>query len=134
MRPYAILLASLAAACLAGCSSEPAALPVSGTVTLHGQPLDQGFIEFSPLDESGLMSGAQILNGQYSVPAEQGLSAARYQVRITSSEGGAVVGDEPPGESTITAKERIPPEFNINSQQEVEVKDSGENKFDFNIP
>lgn len=120
---------------LAGCSSEPTAIPVYGTVTLHGQPLDQGSIQFTPLDEKNLMSGGQIAEGKYSLPAEQGLSEGTYLVSITSSEGGlAVDRNEPPGESTVTAKERIPADFNTNSRQEVEVKKSGENSFVFNIP
>lgn len=67
---------------LTGCSKQPEHIAVSGWVTFHGQPLDQGFIEFAPLADTGLMSGAEIKEGHYSLPAEKGLSEGRYQVRI----------------------------------------------------
>lgn len=131
MRAWALVLV-LASLC--GCNDQPQAIGVSGTVTFQGKPLDQGSIEFVPLDPAHLMSGAQIAEGKYQVPPEKGLSEGRYVVRLWSSEGGTVVPDAAPGESTITAKERIPPSFNVDSTHEVEVKAGAENKFDFNIP
>ena len=121
---------------LAGCSADDTdAIPVSGQVTFQGQPLDQGFIEFTPLNEAHRLSGAAINQGEYSLPANQGLSAGKYQVRVTSTVGGAEVDpDEPPGESDAVARERIPADFNTQTKQEVEVTKSGENKFDFKIP
>ena len=133
---YVFLCGAALLAAFAGCGSDnPDGIPVSGEVSFQGKPLDQGAIEFTPLDASHRMSGAPISEGEYSIPAEQGLSAGKYQVRITSTAGGAEVDpDQPPGESGTPAKERIPAEFNTQTKQEVEVKEEGDNTFKFEIP
>ena len=130
------LVLVLVALIMAGCAGEePAGNPITGTVTFQGKPLDQGSIEFSPAAGQGTMSGAPITNGEYTIPAESGLEPGKYDVRISSVEGGAVVDpNEPPGEPTTTAKERIPAEYNTNTTLTAEVKDEGENKIDFTIP
>jgi hypothetical protein len=125
----------LAAAALSGCGPEPVGSTVHGEVTFQGKPLDEGMIVFSPAEGQPTFSGAPIKDGRYTVPAESGLAPGKYSVRISSTEGGgpATGGlsvDAPETES----KERIPPEYNVQSALTVEVKESGENKFDYNIP
>jgi hypothetical protein len=96
--------------------------------------LDQGTIEFVPTAGQATHSGGRVKDGQYSVPAEQGLQPGPYDVRIGSVQEG-VYADEPvaPGEAR-PLKQRIPPEFNSETTQKVEVTEAGENKFDFTIP
>jgi hypothetical protein len=114
---------------------------VSGVITLKGQPLDQGSISFMPLGESAnqgmvTQSGAVITEGKYHIPAEQGLVPGDYQVSISSADGLTPADpDAPPGPTgnTVT-KDRIPPEFNVNSKQKVQVKEGEPNSFDFSIP
>lgn len=119
---------------LAGCGGEEeTGNVITGNVTFQGQPLDQGSIEFSPAAGQSTMSGAPITNGTYTIPASAGLAAGKYTVRITSVEGGAVASDEPPGETPPPVKQRIPAEYNSKSTLSAEVKDGGENKFDFDI-
>jgi hypothetical protein len=130
-----LLWATLTAAMwLGGCGPEPAGLSVSGEVTFQGKPLDQGTITFSPEDGQGTFSGGQIQDGRYLVPAENGLAPGKYTVRIMSiAGGGATTGgleDEPASEP----KERIPLRYNLETTLEAEVKESGENKFDYKIP
>ena len=134
---YCVCFGLLSALAFTGCSAEePAGLTVSGNVTLKGQPLDQGTIEFSPAaDGPGSFSGAPIKDGKYEIPALSGLQPGKYTVRISSGEGGTDAPEEAPGESERPpAKERIPASYNSNSTQQVEVKVGAENKFDFNIP
>jgi hypothetical protein len=118
---------------LAGCAGEePVGNTAMGTVTFKGQPLDQGAIEFTPTAGQGTMSGATIKEGAYALPDTAGLKAGAYKVRITSVEGGAASSDAPPGEPTA-AKQRIPAQYNTKSTLTAEVKDGGENKFDFDL-
>lgn len=109
--------------------------PVSGTVTLDGQPIDHGSIEFSPQDPEGVSSGGMIVDGEYSVPAEKGLPPGKYRVRIYAPEGGVPVpADQPPGPGVgPPPKERIPPAYNRESEIMVEVIEGGDNTFEYTI-
>src|SRR5690349_3719614 len=80
-------LACLAAS-LAGCSRAydgDQRFPISGKVTVDGQPVDLGVIAFMPQgagEGMGRVSGAPIRDGLYSIPEEKGPTAATYQVQI----------------------------------------------------
>ena len=109
---------------------------ISGSVTLDGAPLDQGSIQFSPQQQQGgVGSGAVISNGGYTIAADKGLPPGKYLVRIFSAEQPDVpVPKGPPGSVPIPpATERIPPEYNANSDKIVEVTAAGSNQFDFDI-
>ena len=56
-------LAVLALFILPGCSSSQ--VTVSGNVTVAGQPLAKGEIQFNPADGSGTPFGAPIVDGKY---------------------------------------------------------------------
>ena len=121
---------------ITGCSAgNSGRLPVSGVVTLKGEALDDGTIEFS---SSSVKSGAPIIKGKYSMPADQGLAPGKYKVIITAGDGKtpAASPDGLPGPAgaNIISKDRIPAEYSTNSTQEVTVTDKGPNKFDFTIP
>lgn len=124
---------------LLGCG-EPNPLgryALSGSVTFQGQPLDQGLISFEPVDPTkGVGSGALIKNGKYEIPTDKGLPAGRYTVRITSTDPTAPPpADAMPGDSPVRlGKERIPPPWNLESDQQIEVKPDGEHVYSFAIP
>jgi hypothetical protein len=118
----------------AGCGEEPLGLPVSGTVTLKGEPLDHGTIEFSPAAGQPTQSGTEIVDGKFAIPAANGLAPGLYDVRISSAESATAVTEEVPGIPTPPAKDRIPPEYNTRTTLQEEVKESAENKFEFKIP
>jgi hypothetical protein len=111
---------------------------ISGTVHFQGKPLDQGNITFIPISSTlATQSGTSIINGTYAIPKMQGLIPGRYKVSISSGDGTTPAGltDRPPGPSgNFSSVERIPRSFNIESTQEVDVKQEGPNQFDFNIP
>jgi hypothetical protein len=114
---------------------------ISGTVTLKGQPVDEGFIEFHPLDKPSdpdqlvTKSGALIKDGKYFIPKAQGLVPGKYRVVISSGDKNAPL-TEPgsPGPKNIFSKERIPADYNQKTKQVVEVKKEGPNQFDYPIP
>ncbi|MEZ6072180.1 MAG: hypothetical protein R3C10_18460 [Pirellulales bacterium] len=124
----------------AGCDDQRdphGRLALSGTVTFQGQPLDQGLIDFLPVDRPG-SAGARgrVRDGTYSIPRHQGVVPGRYRVVITSAESvSAEAPDGTPGRAfPLPGKERIPPEFNSESEWTVEAREGDENTFEFTIP
>ena len=81
----------LAVACVlvAGCGrgSNPRRLPLAGSVTFAGQPVDEGLIEFIPIDATpGPSFGGVVKAGRYDVPAAQGgYEGGTYRVQINGS-------------------------------------------------
>jgi hypothetical protein len=73
---------------LSGCSKSydgDQRFPVSGKVTVDGQPMDLGVISFLPKDAGkgpGRVSGGPIRDGMYSVSEDMGPTAAAYRVEI----------------------------------------------------
>jgi hypothetical protein len=138
---FALILVAGSLALLAGCSDQAGnRREIAGKVTLKGQPLDQGSIEFTPLEpppggDPETKSGAEITNGRYEIPREDGLVPGKYLVRITSgTPTPPLAPGELPGPSGAPSRERIPAQFNVRSQLERTVTESGPNQFDFDIP
>lgn len=128
----------LAALFVFGCGTAKDPLgrmPISGTVTLDGVPLDKGSIRFEPQTaQAGTPSGAMIDKGRYAIPRDQGLAPGVYRVILTAAEASTEnrTADEimnNPG----PRKELIPPSYNRQSKITVEVKAQGANQFDFPI-
>lgn len=138
MRSYSLLRLALlipVVAVLLGCGGSGGRERITGTIKFKGQLLDKGTIAFHPQDTSGgaTFEGSTITNGQYEVPAKQGLLPGKYKVVISSPDATAKA-DPLPGESGPLAKDRIPPEFGTAGNKVVEVKKGGPNVFDFDIP
>jgi hypothetical protein len=121
-----------------GCGRRSDRLAISGTVNLNGTPLDAGSIHFSSLPgEKMYATGAMVKDGAYKIPQPKGLPPGRYRVEINSPDLKAppVASRPAPGEpmGPPTAPERIPPEYNTNSTQTVEVATGKDNQFVFDI-
>lgn len=117
-----------------GCSDEGAGrLAVKGTVTFQNTPLDKGNIQFEKVDkENPHRGGATIEAGRFAIPRNQGLKPGTYLVRISAADATQKEENQAPGDSRQLAKDRIPPEWNTNSTQKIEVKD-GSTEFTFDI-
>jgi hypothetical protein len=134
--------ALLAAAALAGCAdSHDGRREVSGAVKLKGQPIKDGAIVlFEPLENQDTAGNATVADGAYTIPRASGLKPGRYLVRVTAGDGKTAVNpvdpDSPPGPggTNIISRDLVPPNWNVNSKQEVTVTKDGPNKFDFDIP
>lgn len=122
---------------LVGCSPTSDRLSLSGSVSLNATPLDRGSIRFSSSEGQKLVAtGALIRDGHYHVPQEKGLPPGRYRVEISSPDVSAppvLVRDGPGTAGIPAAPERVPPQYNVNSQQSIEVSADGDNRFDFDI-
>ncbi len=109
---------------------------ISGTVTLDGQLLKQGRIEFTPVAaKDATKSGGVITDGKYELAAEKGLPPGKYIVRITAVEGGGTAdASQPPGPGAGSAgKDLIPPKYNTQSKEEVTVVDGQSEPLDFKL-
>jgi hypothetical protein len=142
MRQNTLLLAVLSSASvcvvLTGCGPRAAVRhEVTGRVIFDGQPVEEGIIDFEPLDGQGSKDMAMIVNGDYRIPADKGLMPGRYRVAIVAGDGNTGKGDASPDyrqPKGPRGKERIPPEYNIKSNVVREITAKGPNTFDFDIP
>jgi len=135
------LVASLSAAitlgALSGCGNPQDRQAIMGAVTLKGQPIEDGIINFAPLDGQATGEGAQIVKGKYQIPRDKGLSPGKYRVAIYAGDGTSGVGNaspDPPIGGGKPGKERVPPDYNEKSKIVKEVVRRGPNQFDFDIP
>lgn len=118
-----IVVALAAVIDLAGCSSRPTTVVVSGTVTYEGRPLENGEIRFLPqAGTAAPTNGSRVVNGRYAVVARGGLLPGTYRVEIESR---ATAGNEPAmpeaGEGPPRPPVRIPVRYNSESTLEVEI-------------
>jgi hypothetical protein len=119
---------------LVGCENTGGKVAVSGTVSLNGLPVEKGTIDFLLPEATQSTAQALIDRGRYSLPAMQGLLPGKYRVKISSVESFDITPEEyAAGKKAPPPKERIPARYNSESQEFVEVKESGSNRFDFNI-
>ncbi|MFO0850985.1 MAG: hypothetical protein U0871_20890 [Gemmataceae bacterium] len=136
--PFAALLGAICAAAV-GCSDPYAGREaVTGKVTLKGQPLKDGTIQFVPANGSGTQAVLFIVDGAYKAERKEGLLPGRYVIRISAADK-KMGADEseaggPGGSANITFFDLIPPEWNAASQHEVEVKSGAKNEFNFDVP
>lgn len=113
-------------AVLSGCGGKPPGpekFHVTGSVTLDGQPVESGVISFDSKD--GKAGSGGIMSGSYSAEVPAGQKIVRINAQRDTGKKGMY------GE-TVT-EEIIPTKYNSDSKEAVEVKSSGENKFDFKL-
>jgi hypothetical protein len=130
------LVSSLTVLCaLAGCANSQNRQEITGEVRLNGVPIEDGVIQFEPLDGQPSGDGAQIIKGAYKIPADKGLAPGRYKIMIVAGNSMDGAGDASPDSPHAGKKqwrEKVPPEYNEKSNVVREVT-SGTNRFDFDI-
>jgi hypothetical protein len=119
---------------LPGCGSDKPPLlraSVAGEVTLNGQPVSNVLVAFVPQGNvKGPRSSALVMNGKYSLDEKLGPLVGVMRVEITT----ALEEDEPrDGKVKPFTPERIPAQYNVNSQLSAPIKADGPNKFDFHL-
>lgn len=126
----------VAVCALAGCSSPQNRHEVTGEVKLKGVPVENGVIQFEPMDGQPTGEGASITNGTYMIPADKGLAPGKYRVMIVAGDGMDGSGDaspDSPNAGKRLSREKVPPEYNTKSNVVREVTAEGPNTFDFDI-
>jgi len=132
-RSVSLLLLTPLLAVGCGTADELNRQSVTGTVSLAGDPVATGLIEFCPVGNEGISSGASISKGKYSIPSTKGLPPGDYLIRIFSAGEEAVASTEMPGEAKLK-QELVPATYNTNSQEIRSVSADQKNVFDFAIP
>lgn len=118
---------------LAGCGTGQ--VPLKGTVTFAGAPIEEGSISFFP--EPGTESrkaSAAILNGAYEVPVERGPMPGKFKVEISwVKRSGRKVPHADPGMPDIDERiEAIPTKYNSATTLVREIT-PGTNQLDFTL-
>ena len=113
-RLRALLAAAVLVAC-SGCGDPLGRVPISGCVTLDGEPLEAGVILFEPApgEPAGTAVGAKIHQGRFAIARKRGPVPGVYTVRIYSSS--RVQAAPGPGRSGSTSRplvDRIPERYN----------------------
>jgi hypothetical protein len=130
---------SLAAA-LAGCSKAydgEQRFPISGRVTVDGQPVDLGVIAFIPQavgEGKGRVAGAPIRDGVYSVPEEKGPTAAAYKVQIhwNKRTGRRIPNPMDPENLMDELTEGLPAKYHTSTELTAQVS-ADQTTFDFDL-
>jgi hypothetical protein len=108
--------------------------PLSGTVTVDGEPMEYGVIAFIPDGEEARVSGSPIRNGTYSIPEEKGANAGSYRVEIHWNKltGKRIRNPLDATEMIDEMEEGLPPRYHKNSELTAEVS-AEQTTFDFDL-
>ena len=99
---------------IAGCGEADPRVPLSGTVTWNGKPIEDGTITLVPTDNKSPSSSSPIKDGAFSIEAYPAKSSVAIQAR-------RVIGTRPPGERVTTPEpiyfQYLPPAVNERSAE-----------------
>ena len=101
--------------------------PVSGTVTLDGEPLAAGAIQFFPKQAGGVAvsGGSTVEDGQFSISREYGLVPGSYKVAINASEssnGDSKKKGQKSRKKSTSTKDIIPAKYNSETTLTAEIE------------
>jgi hypothetical protein len=139
MPPLRSLLITFAFAALVvttGCKPAEHRSRVSGSVKLDGEPLAQGAIKFVPMPGvTGVVTGTDIKDGQYELPANIGTSPGQHRVEITAVRKTGQMVQNPLGkigDMIEMETSAVAPRFNSASELTVTIS-PGDNVHDFDV-
>jgi hypothetical protein len=136
------LAAPLSFLALVGCTDNTKVadtLPrkaVAGTVTLNGQTLAQGQIQFDPVQGTqgpAAIAVADIKDGKFSIDRAMGPVPGSYKVSISSRPSIKIAANEQPGGRPKMEPEKVPAQYNIKSTLTKEITDDSLNTIEFDL-
>ena len=119
---------------VAGCSENgPLKATVHGIVSLDGEPIPSGHINFYPTGATrGPSAGGNIINGKYEITGEKAVVVGKNKVEISSSQKTGKQIRSPSGKMIDEYAEAIPTKFN-QSTTIVKQIDVGDNEWNFEL-
>ena len=144
MHPFATIIRQMIgpfvlltlASCLFGCGGDTGRASVSGTVTLDGEPVENGAITFVAMTGPEGPTGANIVDGYYQIRKTQGPVAGRFRVEIRwpkpTGKKIPVMDGIPDSGMRDELAEAIPAKYNQTSVLEIEIQ-NGKNLRDFEL-
>ncbi len=123
---------------LAGCGGSGDGLPrepISGKVSLNGQPIEKGMITFVLKNAPEPVVTALIEKGEFQLPRAEGPIAGSHGVSIWAKgpTGKTVKNPDDPEQTVPEMKDLVPPQYNLNSTLTADVKTSDANTFTFDL-
>lgn len=104
----------------AGCDSSPPTGAINGEVTLDGQPLAQGNIQFTPVAGDTGTGGAEIKDGKFTAIVPVALMRVAINAnKVVGKRKSYAAADSPEAD---VVQELIPPKYNFQSELKVDVK------------
>lgn len=142
-----LCLGAVAALGLFGCDSGPHVVPVTGTVTINGKPLEGATVSFTPEESNAVKTLGTDTTGpegnfKLMYNDRTGIAPGKYKVLISKQEAkaGVVIPEEFKKDPVMAkmagmTKESLPPAVSDAEESSFtrEVKESGDNVFDFDI-
>lgn len=104
----------------AGCDrgpTPPKRGKIEGKVVLNGKPVANGRIRLMAIDPNGTNVAADIKDGEFTVPADQGPTKGKYRVEfsVPSATKRRIPNDDIPGQFIEEAPETLPPRYHRDS-------------------
>ncbi len=121
--------------CLSGCNQPK--MRVWGIVTFDGQPVQNGTIEFIPVDGThGPSGGGEVIDGHYDLSAAVGLNAGGiYQVLLRAFQTRQMAEPGNPQRTIAVAVNYLPLVYVQQTPLKIAVSEkAGENQYNFRIP
>src|SRR5262249_53014553 len=134
------LVLGLALLMVLGCGSGKKYAPVSGKVTLNGQPLVGATVNFQPIAPPGSVEAAPSSagktneKGEYTLTVatgEKGAWVGQHRVMISALDAQVGEGDARPPRGGWPMKDKVPPKYNTDSKETFTVPKGGTDKADF---
>jgi hypothetical protein len=117
---------------LAGCGAATTG-EVSGTVTFEGTPVEDGWIDFLPIDGNGPTTGAKVMNGKFTV-ANVPVGKAKVVVSAKKIIGQVPLYPTPDSPKRPQIAQMLPPRFSDQQQTELRYDVSaGKNEKNFDL-